>query len=115
MKCGYKAILILTLCLILNVILAIGIRLRGTPFIRKIDRKECDTPLGKSREGAHKIRILDTAIVDFILTLMLASILSKISKAPLIPWLVYLFVTGEMIHFAFSIHTSTYRWLWTKK
>jgi len=65
--------------------------------------------LGLPNEGVHKYRFLDTAIVDYVLTLLAAMAISYVSrrKVPLVLSTVVLFITGEILHILFGIPTQT--------
>jgi fatty acid desaturase len=62
--------------------------------------------LGKPKEGVHKYRIFNIAIVDVILTIILASIISWFFKLNF--WLILLivFLLGIIIHRMFCVRTT---------
>ena len=67
---------------------------------------------GKSGQGAHKIHFGGVALVDFILTVLLAIILSYIpSSPPLTIWLVILLLLSMLLHKGFCVKTSVEKWL----
>ena len=62
---------------------------------------------GKPGEGAHGFRFLDTAIVDYILTIVLAIITTLATKMPLVLTTVMWFVISILLHLLFGVQTST--------
>ena len=69
--------------------------------------------LGKVGEGAHSYRFLDIAIVDVVLTLLLALVtqlflraMFKIENVPL--WLIFLvwLIVAEILHYIFCVETT---------
>ena len=62
---------------------------------------------GKSGEGIHKYRLNDAAIVDYIGTIIIAILISKYAKTPLVLTTIVLFVLGEVLHMFCGIKTST--------
>ena len=64
--------------------------------------------LGKPREGRHKYRIpvLDIALFDTLLTVLLALVVSRLFKIPLLPSLVICFLTGIVLHRSFCVKTT---------
>jgi len=64
---------------------------------------------GKPNEGLHSYRLNDVAIVDYVLTIILAIFISKRISAPLVLTTVILFILGEIFHYLFCVETSTIR------
>ena len=68
--------------------------------------------LGKPNEGIHSYRIMDIAIVDVILTFLLAKILQNTSNNLLglnhtyVVYLFGLFVLGIVLHRIFCVRTT---------
>jgi hypothetical protein len=61
---------------------------------------------GVSREGVHSIRVFDFAIVDIIMTLIGAIIISYFFKFNLILIFIYLFILGQVLHILFCVETK---------
>ena len=61
---------------------------------------------GKPREGAHSYRFLDFAIIDTLLTIVLAYIISIIFNIDLLTCIIYTFIIGEISHYLFCIDTQ---------
>lgn len=63
---------------------------------------------GKVGEGVHKIRIpgTDTALVDYVLTLLLAILLSYLTKWPLVLTTILMFIIGIILHTLFGVKTK---------
>jgi len=62
--------------------------------------------LGKPGKGVHKYRIFNIAIVDVILTLIIAGILSYIFKWNFWITLFIFFVLGIILHRIFCVKTT---------
>jgi hypothetical protein len=61
---------------------------------------------GKPNEGIHSYRILDLAIVDIIMTIIGAIIISLIFKINLFLTLIFLFLLGIILHRLFCVNTT---------
>jgi len=63
---------------------------------------------GKVREGPHSYRIFDVAIVDTLLTILLAWILQKIffKNFSFLIVLVVTFIVGELMHWYFCVDSK---------
>ena len=59
----------------------------------------------------RSVRFEKTALFDFILTIIGALILTKMTKIPLVITTVLLLVGGELIHYMFGIQTNTIKYL----
>jgi hypothetical protein len=66
---------------------------------------------GIPNEGVHKYRLLDVALVDYVLTILLAIFLSKLTKIPLVISTIMMFVLGIILHMLFGINTSAVNYL----
>lgn len=62
---------------------------------------------GKPGEGIHKARLNDAAMFDYIGTIVLAILISKLAKIPLVLTTVFLFILGELLHMMCGVKTST--------
>ena len=72
--------------------------------------------LGFPNKGIHKLRFLDTAIIDYIGTIFIAISITYISnkKLPLVFTTIILFILGEILHMLFGIETNTLKFLQIK-
>jgi hypothetical protein len=63
---------------------------------------------GKVREGPHSYRILDVAVVDSVLTILLALVLQKIffQNFSFLKVLAVTFIVGELMHWYFCVDTK---------
>ena len=61
---------------------------------------------GKPREGPHSYRFLDFAIVDTLLTIILAYVISILFNLDLLSCILYTFIGGEIIHYLFCVDTQ---------
>jgi hypothetical protein len=67
--------------------------------------------LGEPREGVHRYRFFDLAIVDLALTVLGAFILSRLLAWPFYSTLAGLFISGIAAHRLFCVRTTVDRWL----
>tara|TARA_B110000483_G_C17892031_1_gene425945 strand:- start:16 stop:255 length:240 start_codon:yes stop_codon:yes gene_type:complete len=68
--------------------------------------------LGKPNDGIHKFRIFNIAIVDVILTILLAFIINKfIPKYKFFYILLLLFILGIILHRIFCVKTTIDKFL----
>ena len=61
---------------------------------------------GKPREGPHSYRFMNIAVVDTLLTIILAFIISIIFNLDLIKCIIYTFIIGEISHYLFCVDTQ---------
>jgi len=68
---------------------------------------------GKPREGPHAWRVLDVAVVDSLLTVLLALILQKIffQNFSFLKVLVWTFIIGELTHWYFCVDSKVIQML----
>ena len=67
--------------------------------------------LGVPKVGVHKLRFLDTALNDYIGTILLAIMLTFFTKIPLVLSTIMLFIVGEILHYLFGVETNTLKYL----
>jgi len=61
---------------------------------------------GKPKQGPHSYRFMNIAIVDTILTIVLAFIISLVFKLDLFITIVITFIVGEISHYLFCVDTQ---------
>ena len=66
---------------------------------------------GKAGEGVHSYRFMGTAVVDVILTFLLAIFISSTSEIPLILSIILCFILGIIAHYIFCVETNTIKYL----
>ena len=66
---------------------------------------------GRVDEGIHRFRILDTPVVDFVLTFLLAMLITWLTKIPLVITTLGCFLLGIIIHILFGVNTPVLTWL----
>ena len=66
---------------------------------------------GKPGEGVHSYRILGSPIVDYIVTLVFAGIITFFSGIPLVLTTIVLFILGVILHILFGVETATTKFL----
>jgi len=63
--------------------------------------------LGKPKEGVHSYRIFNIAIVDLLLTVIAAYLISKYFSLNFFSILVVLLLLGALLHCLFCVKTTT--------
>ena len=66
---------------------------------------------GKPKEGAHKYRFMNTAIIDYILSILGAIIITYFSNIPLVLSTISVLILGIILHILFDIPTNTTKYL----
>ena len=66
---------------------------------------------GKPNKGVHSLRILDTAIIDYILTILLAFLLAWITGVPVVIMTIIVFIIGIILHMLFGLNTNSVKFL----
>jgi hypothetical protein len=66
---------------------------------------------GKPNTGLHQYRILDTAIVDYIGTIIIAMIITYFTDIPLVITTILSFVIGILLHILFGVATNSVKYL----
>ena len=67
--------------------------------------------IGKPGTGIHSYRFENTAIVDYFVTILLAMLLTKVTKIPLVLTTILLLVLGIVFHMLFGINTGSVKFL----
>ena len=67
--------------------------------------------LGESNKGIHKYKLLDTSIIDYLLTLVLAFLVSYFTKLPLVLSTIFSFIIGIFLHILFGVETNVVKYL----
>lgn len=68
---------------------------------------------GKPREGVHKYRLYDIAVVDVALTVVAAFAVSGLVHTPLVPTIIAFFIAGIVAHYIFCVDTTIAKFLYT--
>ena len=67
--------------------------------------------LGVPGQGVHSYRFLDTAIVDYVLTIILAAVVTKFTGMPFVLSTILMFVLGIVLHAVFCVPTNATKYL----
>ena len=67
--------------------------------------------LGVPGQGVHSYRFLDTAIVDYVLTIILAAVVTKMTNVPFVISTILMFVLGIVLHAVFCVPTNATKYL----
>ena len=70
--------------------------------------------LGKPGKGVHSFRIFGVAIVDVLLTIIAAYVISYFFKYNFIHTLLFLFILGILLHRIFCVRTTIDKLLFPK-
>ena len=65
-------------------------------------------------KGVHKYRILNTALIDYLLTIILAIVLGAVSGIPLVLTTIFSFILAIIMHILFGVETNTLKFLGIK-
>lgn len=66
---------------------------------------------GIPNKGIHAYRVVNTAVVDYILTIIAALATSFVTKVPLVLTTLGWFMGGVIAHILFGVKTSTLQWI----
>lgn len=66
---------------------------------------------GAPNTGVHSYRFLDTALVDYIMTLLAAALITKMTSVPLVITTILLLVLGIFLHVLFGVNTGAVKFL----
>ena len=69
---------------------------------------------GKVGKGAHKFRFLDTPVVDYILTIIVACITTYLTNIPLVLTTIGWFILAIILHILFGVETNVVKYLGIK-
>lgn len=67
--------------------------------------------LGVPGTGAHSIRFLDTAMVDYILTIIVSIVTTYFTSLPLVLTTLFWLILGIILHIIFGVQTNTVKFL----
>ena len=67
--------------------------------------------LGVPTEGVHQYRLLNTAIVDYILSLIGAVVITYFTSIPLVLTTIFILIIGIILHMLFGVETNTIKFL----
>ena len=66
---------------------------------------------GKVGTGPHQYRFLNTALVDYALTILGAILITYLTDIPLVLTTIGLFILGILLHYLFGVETNTLKYL----
>ena len=73
--------------------------------------KEYKNIFGIQKKGAHSYRFLNTAIVDYISAILLACIITYLTKVPLVLTTIIVLIIGIILHTLFDVRTNVVNYL----
>ena len=66
---------------------------------------------GEAGKGVHSYRFLNTALVDYIVTILGAILLTYLTDIPLVLTKIGLLVLGIILHYLFGVNTNSLKYL----
>ena len=66
---------------------------------------------GQPNKGVHQYRFLNTAIIDYILTIVLSMFTTYITMIPLTLTTIFWFIAGLFLHMIFGVQTAALNYL----
>ncbi len=66
---------------------------------------------GSPGKGVHSFQIMNTAMVDYILTILGAFLMTYLTNIPLVLTTIGLFILGIIMHILFGIPTDAVKYL----
>ena len=66
---------------------------------------------GEAGKGVHRFRLLDVALVDYVLTILGSILISYLTGYPLVITTIVLFCLGILFHWLFCVDTSAITFL----
>ena len=66
---------------------------------------------GEAGKGVHSYRFLNTALVDYIVTILGAILLTYLTDIPLVLTTIGLLVLGIILHYLFGVNTNSLKYL----
>lgn len=67
--------------------------------------------LGTIGEGVHKYKVFNTAMFDYIGTIIIAYITTYFTNIPLVLTTIFWFIAGIVLHILFGVETNTIKYL----
>jgi len=66
---------------------------------------------GEAGKGVHSYRFLNTALVDYLLTILGAILLTYLTDIPLVITTIGLLVLGIILHYLFGVNTNSLKYV----
>ena len=66
---------------------------------------------GIPKQGVHELRFLNTAVIDLLMTLFLASVITYLTDIPLVLTIIGSLVFAVVLHILFGVPTNTTKYL----
>jgi|SaaInlStandDraft_6_1057023.scaffolds.fasta_scaffold63919_3 hypothetical protein len=66
---------------------------------------------GVPKTGLHSYRLLDVAIIDYLMTIIASFMVSYITKIPVVLSTIGMFIMGILLHLLFGLDTNTIKYL----
>ena len=66
---------------------------------------------GVPKTGLHSYRLLDVAIIDYLMTIIASFMVSYVTKIPVVLSTIGMFIMGILLHLLFGLDTNTIKYL----
>ena len=66
---------------------------------------------GVPKTGLHSYRLLDVAIIDYLMTIIASFMVSYVTKIPVVLSTIGMFIMGILLHLLFGLDTTTIKYL----
>jgi hypothetical protein len=66
---------------------------------------------GKPKQGVHKTRFLGLALVDYVLTIVVAMLTTLVTRVPLVLTTIGWLILGLLLHVLFGVPTDAVKFL----
>ena len=66
---------------------------------------------GSPGKGVHAWRFMDTAVFDYVGTLLLAALFARLTGLPLVLSTILMFAVGVVLHVVFCVPTAAVKYL----
>jgi divalent metal cation (Fe/Co/Zn/Cd) transporter len=67
--------------------------------------------LGEPNKGVHSTRLYNTAVIDYIMSIVLAILVTIFTKIPLVLSTIAVLIVGIILHVLFGINTNSVKYL----
>ena len=67
--------------------------------------------IGKPKEGIHSYRFMGSAIVDYVVTILMTVIFTYLTNIPLVLSTIIVFALGIVLHILFGVSTKSTKYL----
>ena len=66
---------------------------------------------GAPNTGLHSLRLFDTAMVDYLLSILFSMYITQYNKIPMVINTIVVLLIGVLMHYIFGVNTNTLKYL----